>query len=374
MQTVRNCIFLWSMLILACTRLQAQTTAYSPVFYVNIEVDEEAPSIAIEHNEANNQIVLNFADDSGIDTVWIDEEAIPGRADTLLSIEREAFYNKEYLVKATDIKGSKVEQTFRVDWDGNLKRGARISQSASEKYTIHNATYHALLVGVENYQDARIPDLSRPVDDAEALYAILTENYAFEPQNVKILKDPTEDAIESALDVLKDKMRENDNLLLFFAGHGHWVEQSGTGFWFPSDAKKGEYSTYVRNSTIRDYIKEINAHHTLLITDACFGGSIFNTRNVGNEEEMSLDRANKLYRQKSRKAMTSGTLDLVPDKSVFMRYLLKQLRENRESYLSAGNLFYRFNKAVINNSENVPQYEVIVNSGDEGGEFIFIKR
>ncbi len=374
MLTVRTCHLLCGILLLTHTYLQAQTTAYSPVFDVNIAVDEAAPLIEIEHREAINQIVLRFTDVSGIDTVWIDEKAIPGSADTLLSIEREAVYNKEYLLRAKDIKNNQVEQAFRVDWDGNLKRGARISQSASDKYTIHNATYHALLIGVENYKDASIPDLTRPIDDAEALYTILTEDYAFDPKNVKILKNPTEDSIGSALDVLKDKMNENDNLLLFFAGHGHWEEQSGTGFWFPSDVEKGRYSTYVRNSTIRDYIKEINAHHTLLITDACFGGSIFNTRNVSNEEEMSLDRANKLYRQKSRKAMTSGTLDLVPDNSVFMKYLLKQLRNNEESYLSAGSLFYRFNEAVINNSENIPQYEVIVNSGDEGGEFIFIKR
>jgi hypothetical protein len=31
-------------------------------------------------------------------------------------------------------------------------------------------------------------------------------------------------------------------------------------------------------------------------------------------------------------------------------------------------------KAVINNSENIPQFGTIQNVGDEGGDFIFIKR
>jgi hypothetical protein len=30
--------------------------------------------------------------------------------------------------------------------------------------------------------------------------------------------------------------------------------------------------------------------------------------------------------------------------------------------------------AVMNNSENVPQFGTIQNVGDEGGDFIFIKR
>lgn len=35
-------------------------------------------------------------------------------------------------------------------------------------------------------------------------------------------------------------------------------------------------------------------------------------------------------------------------------------------------LFASFRKAVLNNSPTEPQYGTIQNSGDEGGEFIFI--
>ncbi len=42
--------------------------------------------------------------------------------------------------------------------------------------------------------------------------------------------------------------------------------------------------------------------------------------------------------------------------------------------MSADQLFYRFREAVINNSPNTPQYGVIHDAGDEGGEFIFIRR
>ena len=76
----------------------------------------------------------------------------------------------------------------------------------------------------------------------------------------------------------------------------------------------------------------------------------------------------------SRKAMTSGTLEEVPDRSVFLEFLLKRLQVNEKKYLSASELFSSFREAVLNNSPNIPQYGVIQDTGDEGGDFIFVKR
>ena len=72
--------------------------------------------------------------------------------------------------------------------------------------------------------------------------------------------------------------------------------------------------------------------------------------------------------------MTSGTLKEVPDRSVFMQYLCKRLTENDEPFISAEELFHSFKPAVLNNSSNIPQYGEIKNAGDEGGQFIFIRR
>jgi len=59
-----------------------------------------------------------------------------------------------------------------------------------------------------------------------------------------------------------------------------------------------------------------------------------------------------------------------------MTYLLKQLRVNTKNYLSAEELFYKFKQAVINNSNNsqIPQYGTLSKTGDEGGDFIFIRK
>jgi hypothetical protein len=64
----------------------------------------------------------------------------------------------------------------------------------------------------------------------------------------------------------------------------------------------------------------------------------------------------------------------VPDESVFIKYLVKRLDENEEKFLPSEILFSSFKTAVMNNSPNVPQYGVIQNVGDEGGDFIFIHK
>ena len=72
--------------------------------------------------------------------------------------------------------------------------------------------------------------------------------------------------------------------------------------------------------------------------------------------------------------MTSGTMETVPDKSIFMLYLTKRLIENEAKYLSSEELFSTLRNAVLNNSPNTPQFGDIMNAGDEGGDFIFIRR
>ncbi|WP_296620797.1 hypothetical protein [Marivirga sp.] len=125
------------------------------------------------------------------------------------------------------------------------------------------------------------------------------------------------------------------------------------------------------NSNLRDYITAILSKHTLLVTDACFSGGNFKMRSA---ESVSAYATSKLYQLPSRKALTSGTLTKVPDESVFIKYLMKRLDENQEAYLPVSQLFYSIRPAILNNSSTVPQLGVIQNTGDEGGEFVFIKR
>ncbi len=231
--------------------------------------------------------------------------------------------------------------------------------------------YYALIIGINEYDDYLVNDLDQPLIDAQKLYNTLVAQYTFDPRNVKFLKNVKRNEIIIALDELNQVITPNDNLLIFYAGHGYWDKQKETGYWLPADAHQSNTANWLRNTTMQGYIDDINSKHTLLITDACFGGSIFKTRKAFSDAPIGI---NKLYELPSRKAMTSGTLEEVPDKSVFLEFLIKRLQQNEQKYLSTEELFTSFRTAVLNNSPNVPQYGTIQNAGDEGGDFIFIKR
>lgn len=250
--------------------------------------------------------------------------------------------------------------------DGTDTYGITLSEELLKR------NYYSLIIGIDTYQDDEIQDLDEPVADAEKLNQILQSNYTFSAENTMILRNPTRDQIIDAFDDMADKVTSKDQLLVFYAGHGIWDERMKQGYWLPSDAKKDSKSRWLSNSTIRDYIGGINSKHTLLITDACFSGSIFKERAVTFANSRAiLER----YKLTSRKAMTSGTLKTVPDKSVFITYLTKNLINNDQPMISAEDLFRTFKTGVINNSPNgqVPQYGAIGQVGDEGGDFIFLR-
>lgn len=231
--------------------------------------------------------------------------------------------------------------------------------------------YHGLLIGIDDYKNRNMEDLENPIKDAEQLYQILTDKYTFDPENVQVLKNPKRTDIIRELDLLRDKTTPNDNLLIFYAGHGYYDEEAEIGYWLPSDATMETSADWFPNSTLVNHLKAIKSKHTLLITDACFAGSIFKSRSVSMTEEVIYER---IYELSSRKAMTSGTLTKVPDESVFVKYLIQRLSENQDTYLSSEELFSSMRMAVISNSNVLPRYGEIQNVGNEGGDFIFLKR
>lgn len=277
-------------------------------------------------------------------------------------------YGKNQLVvSATDLKQAIATKKF------TIKRNANTSYNSSEiinnsTITTNFGTYHALIIGVSEYESEQIKDLNNePVKDAKKLANVLTKQYNFSPNNVTVLTNPKENEITRAFYQLRKKVNSNDNLLVFFAGHG--IFQDEIGSWLPADANVDFGENLLGNSQVKDYLKAIKTKHTLLISDACFSGSIFNTRSVTAPK--SIQRKLELP---SRKAITSGTLKTVPNQSVFFKYLIKRLEENKNKYLPVNKLFNDIEDAVINNSANKPQYGTIHGIGDEGGDFVFIKK
>lgn len=247
----------------------------------------------------------------------------------------------------------------------------RTNVAANESSTLKRN--YALLIAVQEYQDAGIVSLSEPLNDATQLKNILVSKYTFDSANVSLLTNPTFEELIIAFEELSHKITVNDNLLIFYAGHGYFDEKTNIGYWLPADAKEKNTAKWFRNSTLVENIGAINSKHTLLIADACFSGGIFKTRSVAPLNNASIEIAN-LMKRPSRKAMTSGSLTTVPDKSVFMRYLLKNLNENENRYLASEELYESVRMAMRNNAGTKPLYGEIQNVGDEGGDFVLIRK
>ena len=281
--------------------------------------------------------------------------------------------SNELVVKATDIKQASSTKTFRIKRKSPDVDKTDVVVTTVDKLDVGFGKYYALLIGVSDYNDAsNIQDLEGlPTKDAKDLKDVLVSQYNFQDEHVVLLNNsPTENQILREFVKLKKKVTNKDNVLIFYAGHGIYDEATETGSWLPSDADPEYGLNMISNSTIKDYIKGINSKHTLLISDACFSGSIFKTRSY-KAAPKSITRKFELP---SRKAITSGTLKTVPNKSVFLKYLIDRLRNNNEAYLTARKIFDRIEEPVMNNSKNVPQYGTIQEVGDEGGDFIFIRK
>lgn len=248
------------------------------------------------------------------------------------------------------------------------------TRAASDPYTqgmiegLKERNYHALIIGVNNYSDESMKDLDNPIRDGQTLINTLETYYNFRKENVTFLKDPDRGTILDNMQRLSEMLNDKDNLLVFYAGHGIWDEELQQGYWLPGDATLSSKSQWISNATIRDYVRSWKTKHVLLISDACFSGGLLKERGAGKA-------LINVYNMPSRKAMTSGTLTTVPDKSVFMKYLIKYLENNQEPLISADQIFYQTKISVINNSptNQVPQYGPIYRANDEGGEFVFLR-
>ncbi len=302
--------------------------------------------------------------ESGINKAFINSEVI--------NLTEDGLFVQQVKLK----KGENKVSIIAVDNEDNYSETALIinylagSQLITAQLEI-KGRYYALLVGVDEYIDAHLMNLDNPVRDAENLYKVLLSDYYFDKENVILLKNAKRAEITDALDIMAEKITKDDNFLIFYAGHGWWDKDANVGYWLPSDARISRKADWLGNSTLCDYLKVIDSKHTLLIADACFAGSIFKARSVLMEAPKAIQ---KLYDLPSRKAMTSGTLTEVPDRSSFVKYLIDRLAANEDKCISSEQLFSSFRIAVINNSDVIPQYGEIRNVGDQGGDFIFIKR
>ena len=279
-------------------------------------------------------------------------------------------------VIAEDTKGNRATKSFTVIRESSSKSTPPLVVETPQSST---GDFWALIIGIDDYD--RWDDLKTPMRDASTLRRVLLNNYTFDDDRVFTVYNDraTRRGIMDAMDELINRVKPNDNLLIFYAGHGYLDKQRNEGYWVPQDARKGKTADYVSNADIRTQIGGMDAKHVLLISDACFAGSLFRSGSV-SIPFVDADRYyKKVLKLPSRKALTSGGIEPVADggrdgHSVFAYYLIKALKENDKQFTVSSELFEKLKIPVANNSEQKPEHGPIKNTGDEGGEFVFIRK
>jgi len=134
--------------------------------------------------------------------------------------------------------------------------------------------YRALVIGINDYKDPKIPNLKTAVNNAKEFANLLQTRYGFK---VTMLLDR-----QATRQGIMDKMRElaanslpDESILIYYAGHGDLDRVLNDGWWVPVDATGGNPATYIDNNYVQRVMRGMKARHVLLVSDSCYSGTLF---------------------------------------------------------------------------------------------------
>ncbi len=246
--------------------------------------------------------------------------------------------------------------------------------------------YFALLIGNEHY--GALDDLQTPLTDVSRARHILETKYDF---NVVTIEDGNNIEIMEAINDLYDLVGENDNLLIFYAGHGNRMHTAGSeiGYWLPVNADAPPRNTYwVANEFISGHLARSKAKRVLVVADSCYAGLLSTepTFLMLGGESPQYENTNffRLKLQKrARLLLASGGDRPVLDggggnHSVFAKAFFDELEKN-ESLLATPDLFLKVRDRVEVAANSLdfsqqPDLKTIKTAGHEVGDFFFVPR
>ncbi len=246
-----------------------------------------------------------------------------------------------------------------------------VDSSPQTLATLQPGPYYALVIGNNNYR--YLNKLQTAVNDAKEVSQLLRDHYGF---STKVLYDATRDDILTALVEYRRTLPDKSNLLIYYAGHGHNDREADEAYWLPVDAQKDNNQNWISADDITRDVRAIPSQHVLIISDSCYSGSLTRDADVAiNPRDQSKFLA-RMWSSKSRTLMASGSDEPVADgggggHSVFANAILQGLQTIPDSAFTAAALFQKVQPRVAGRSEQLPQYNLIRNSGHNFGDFIF---
>ena len=259
-------------------------------------------------------------------------------------------------------------------------RPVALHDSLGELRNNSSGSYHAIVIGnsLYHYMEA----LDTPTNDAKVIAQLLSERYGFK---VNLLLDATREQIMLALHEAKRTLTPQDNLLIYYAGHGDVDAASGRAFWLGVEADRDTRTGWLEADHIRAKIKEMSAKHVLLVADSCFSGAITHPKTTTIGRGLNETRLRVQWNRRARMVLTSGEITPVADSagdanhSVFARYFIQVLRQN-DNVMSGEMLSHELSGRMLaqpiqvgqNGQRQRPTYSTLQDANHDIGDFFFV--
>jgi chromosome segregation ATPase len=295
----------------------------------------------------------------------------------------------ESTINAQNLRISGLEMQIREsDLElARLRDNPRASEPVSEE--VRNAMavlemarsapgrYYALLIANEQYQ--KMPPLSTPIRDVKVIQDLLASRYQFE---VELLENATDDQIMTALHQYANKLGENDNLLIYYAGRGSTPDgPPDRAYWLGVDSDPEMPNTWLLAEHVSEKIKQIPAKHVLVVTDSCFSKRRVGSNAFSVGRGLNPKRFGILANLPARLVLTSGanmpvtSTDGDQRHSLFAKYFIEVLRQN-ENVLSgemlSHEMIFRVRDNIKDPERATPTYQPLLGAGHGHGDFFFV--
>jgi len=238
--------------------------------------------------------------------------------------------------------------------------------------------FYALVIGNNTYSNG-LPNLDTAINDASQLAALLESRYGFE---TNLILDASRYETLSALEDYIDRLTPNDNLLVFYAGHGFVDEVTGRGYWQPTDAEPDNTSNWISSLEVSDILLDVPARRALVVADSCFSGAFADPSASSADTFPDNTTPQQIVERldlRSRLVLASGNQLPIVDNggdghSVFSRALLSTL-EGTSGAVDTSRLFEQLQDQVSNATigKDLPQHPQFAPlDSDEDGVFVFV--
>jgi hypothetical protein len=173
-------------------------------------------------------------------------------------------------IVAIDANGKRATTTFVLARKIDLARNAAGDTVPDlADFDFDFGDYYALVIGNNDY--ARLPKLKTAAGDAEAVAELLKSKYGYD---VTLLLNATRYQILSALNKMREDLTEDDNLLIYYAGHGELDRVNNRGNWLPVDAEPTSTANWISNIQITDVLNAMSVRQALVVADSCYSGTL----------------------------------------------------------------------------------------------------